>query len=337
MAVLNQFQQYSQVENAVTNNVLLMLSGLYEINPKYYEDFIRGITEDEKQYEVRPDFQQQKGNRGNGVIDGYIHIKASKIIIETKLSSLELINKLLKYTDSFDDNEYKLLLHLSSIRYSDTEISAINHKLSELKVIGKVNFQSITYQDLVDQLKDIANNYQHEFYLQRLSEHFERYCIEMGLTNRSNSILRVMACGQSYELNVKYQFYFDLAERGYSKFKYLGIYKWKTVSYIGELENVIEASYDDTNGLNIINSEFEVTNQQKERLVNAIIESIDEGWDVYSDHRFFLLKNFTKTDFRKTSPGGLFRVRFFNLEKYFKTMPSTTEEIAEKLKKETWE
>lgn len=58
MAVLNQFQQYSQGENTVTNNVLLMLSNLYEINPKYYEEYIRGLTEDVDSYEVIPSFLQ---------------------------------------------------------------------------------------------------------------------------------------------------------------------------------------------------------------------------------------------------------------------------------------
>ncbi len=57
MAVLNQFQQYSQGENTVTNNVLLMLSNLYEINPKYYEEFIKGLTEDSDNYEIIPSFR----------------------------------------------------------------------------------------------------------------------------------------------------------------------------------------------------------------------------------------------------------------------------------------
>ena len=129
MAVLNQFQQYSQGENTVTNNVLLMLSSLYEINPKYYEEFIKGLTEND-QYEVIPNFRQQVGNRDNGIIDGHIQVKASKIIIETKLNSLEWIDKLVKYSKSFDSNEYKLLIHLSSARYSETEVEKIENKLT---------------------------------------------------------------------------------------------------------------------------------------------------------------------------------------------------------------
>lgn len=96
MAVLNQFQQYSQGENTVTNNVLLMFSNLYEINPKYYEEFIRGLTEYPDGYNVIPSFQQQVNNQGDGIIDGFIQIHASKIIIETKLHGLEWVEKLIK-------------------------------------------------------------------------------------------------------------------------------------------------------------------------------------------------------------------------------------------------
>lgn len=337
MAVLNQFQQYSQGENTVTNNVLLMLSNLYEINPKYYEEYIKGLTEDSDQYEVIPTFRQQVGNRGNGIIDGHIQIKASKIIIETKLHGLEWINKLVKYSQSFDPNDYKLLIHLSSTRYSQTEIEQIENRLSELKDLGKINFQSVTYQDLVDQLKELANNYQFEHYLQRLNEHFESYCLGMGLMPRSNNVLRAMACGQSYDLNVKHKFYFDLASRGYSDFKFLGIYKWKSVRHIGLVENMIQADWDEVNGLEVKNSKYPVTKEQEQKLIEAIKESINEGWGVAKEHRFFLLSDFTKTDFKKTSPGGIFRVRFFNLENVLGEVLEDIKMIAERLKIKTWE
>ena len=336
MAVLNQFQHYSQGENTVTNNVLLMLSNLYEINPKYYEEYIRGLTEDSGQYEVIPSFRQQIGNRGNGIIDGHIQIKASKIIIETKLHGLEWINKLVKYSKSFDPNEYKLLFHLSSSRYSNNDLEKIEKRLSELKELGKINFHSLTYQDLVDQLKELASNYQYEHYLQRLNEHFESYCLGMRLMPRSNNALRAMACGHSYDLNVKHKFYFDLASRGFSDFNYLGIYKWKTVRQIGLVENIIRANWSEENGLKVENSKFSVTIEQEEKLSEAIRESVAQGWGVEKNHRFFLLKDLTKTDFKKTSPGGIFRVRYFNLENILDPIPDNIEAIAEQLKTKTW-
>lgn len=337
MAVLNQFQHYSQGENTVTNNVLLMLSNLYEINPKYYEEFIKGLTEDSDLFEVIPAFRQQIGNRGNGIIDGHIQIKASKIIIETKLNGLEWIDKLIKYSDSFDAFEYKLLIHLSSTKYSDAEIKAIEGKLNNLKDLGRVYFHSLTYQDLVDQLKEIANSYQYEHYLQRLNENFESYCLDMGLMPRSNSILRAMACGQSFDLNVKHQFYFDLAARGYSDFKYLGIYKWKSVRYIGRVENIIEADWSEDGGLIIKDSKYLVTENQKQKLIIAIKDSIFEDWQVGKDHRFFLLSDFTPSDFKKSSPGGIFRVRYFNLEEILGKVPEDLKQIADLLVSKTWD
>ena len=336
MAILNQFQQYSQGENTVTNNVMLMLSNLYEINPKYYEEYIRGLTEDSSHYEVIPIFKQQLGNKGGGIIDGHIQIKPSKIIIETKLHGLEWIDKLVKYAKSFDPNEYKILFHLSSTSYASNEIETIQNKLAEVRDLGKVNFHSITYKDLVDQLKELASTYQFEHYLQRLNEHFESYCLAMGLMPKSDHILRAMACGHSYDLNVRHSFYFDLASRGYSKFRYLGIYKGKTVNYIGLVENVIVADWDEINGLKVSNSDSVVTDEQKDRLIKAIKDSLDNGWGIATNHRFFLLKEFSKTNFRKTSPGGIFRVRYFNLELLLDEVPTSLSELAVSLEAQTW-
>ena len=337
MATLNQFQKYSQGENTITNNILLMLSTLYEINPKYYEEFIGGITEDSNTYEVIPAFLQQVNNKGNGFIDGHIQIKPSRIIIETKIHGLEWIEKLLKYTDSFDKNEYKLLFHLSSQRYDSKQIEEIENTLKKDKKIDNVSFYSLTYQDLIDQLKELANNYPYEHYLLRLNEHFEDYCLSMNLMPRSNHVLRAMACGQSFELNKKHKFYFDLASRGHRDFNYLGIYKWKSVRYMGKIENVIEANWSLENGLDIINTKFDVTENQKERLIKAIEDSIKNGWDIDEGHKFFLLKDFQETNFTKTSPGGIFRVRYFDLENILEKIPNDFKELAETLKQHSWE
>ncbi len=52
--------------------------------------------------------------------------------------------------------------------------------------------------------------------------------------------------------------------------------------------------------------------------------------------RIFLLKNFRPTDFKKTSPGGIFRVRYFHLKDVLKDVPEKTEQIAEGLRHKTW-
>ena len=337
MAILNQFQIYSQGENTVTNNVLLMMSSLYEIRPKYYEDFIRGLIEDENQYGVLPTFKQQIGNRGDGVIDGYIEVKPSKIIIETKLRGLEWKDKLVKYCKSFESYETKILFHVSDSKYTYQEIADINQRIAKDEGNGKITFQSVTYEDLVNQLKFLAEIYSYEYYLIRLYEHFKSYCISMNLLPQSNTMLRAMACGHSFDLNIKHRFYFDLAERGFTPFKYLGIYRWKAVKLIGLIENEIVADWSEECGLNIKQSRYPVNEEQKIRLIDAIKDSMEEGWDINFDHRFFLMSETFETDYRKTSPGGIFRVRYFNLEDIFDKVPGKLSNIAEQLRAKTWE
>ena len=337
MATLNQFQKYSQNENLITNNVLLMFSNLYEINPKYYEEFIGGITEDSEKFQAIPIFSQQVHNRGNGFIDGHIKMKASKIIIETKVQGLEWIDKLLKYTDSFDKNEYRLLIHLSMNKYQTKQIDEIEARLKEKHLVDKVYFHSVTYEDLVAQLENLVSSYPFEIYLQRLNEHFLEYCTSSNLMPSSRHVLRAMACGQSIDLNKKHKFYFDLASRGYSPFNYLGIYKWKAVRYVAKVENMIEANYEVGGTLDVINSTYPVTEDQKKRLKAGIDDSVEKGWDLEYGHRFFLLKDFQETFFEKTSPGGIFRVRYFNLETIFNEVPNNFEDMALQLKNYTWE
>lgn len=337
MALINQFQTYSQKENTVTNNVLLMLSRLYQINPSYYADYMAAITEASDGYEVIPSFMQQVGNKGNGIIDGYIQIPASKVIIETKLSSLELKEKLLKYTESFEQAEHKILLHLSSQRYSEADEREINQALKSMVKGAPVFFYSKTFEEFAVQLDLLAREHPYDKSLRELADDFSDYCESGGLISNDRHILRAMACGQSFDINVKHQFYFDDAARGYRPFTYLGIYSWKSVRHIGKVENMIVADYSPTTGLTVIESEKTVTEQQEDRLIQAIEESVAAGWRIETGHRFFLLNDFHETDFQKTSPGGIFRVRYFNLKDILGDVPDTTATIAEHLNQQTWE
>lgn len=335
MATINRFQQYSQKENTVTNNVLFMFSCLYEIRPSYYEEMINSLL-DESNYESLPNFHNQVGNEGDGVIDGMIEFKPSKIIIETKLKGTDSIKKLVKYAKSFNENSTNILIHLSRDAFSDEKVNEIVGLLKENFQDKKTVFHSITYQGLVDQLTDLKHNYPYEAELARLCDQFEEYCKNSNLMPKSNHILRAMACGQSWQLNEKHQFYFDMAHRGYSHFNYFGIYFRKAVRFVAKVENMIVADWSEEDGLIVKTSESVVTSEQKSRLIAAIKESLDEGWSIKVDHRFFLLKDFQATKFRKTSPGGIFRVRYFNLEKEFENVPKSMDILAEELAKHTW-
>ena len=93
MGFINPFQIYSKGENTITNNILLLLSNLYRINPKIYELFINSILPENINYEIIPFFSQQKSQEKGGIIDGHIQTKATKIIIETKIPGLDNTKK----------------------------------------------------------------------------------------------------------------------------------------------------------------------------------------------------------------------------------------------------
>lgn len=337
MATLNPFQRYSQSENTVTNNVLLMLSSLYDINPKFYEEYINGLLDENTLIEIVPSFRQQVSNKGNGFMDGHITTMRTSIIIETKLHGLEGIEKLVKYCDSFRNDEVSVLIHLSTNTYDENSRENIRKKLIERGKEKNIKFYSISYEDLLAQLNDLNKQHPYIPQLHRLLLNFEEYCQTMGLLYSHKHILRAMACGQSAELNVKHKFYFDMADRGFSNFKYFGIYQNKSVTHIAAVENIIEADWSTRNGLQIKGSTTTVTEGQKVRLSIAIEEATAEGWNIDKNHKFFLLKDLTPTDFRKTSPGGIFRVKYFNLdEELDKKVPDSIPELADKLSRLTW-
>lgn len=127
---ISQFQKYSQKENTVTNNILLMLSRLNDLKVDYYKDLIEKISDGEQPYYPQANFLQQVSST-QGVIDGCIEVIASKIVIETKLRQKELITKLTKYGNVFKKDSQNQLWHLSSQKYNEEEVDKINKKLKK--------------------------------------------------------------------------------------------------------------------------------------------------------------------------------------------------------------
>ena len=141
---ISQFQKYSQKENTVTNNVLLMLSRLNDIKTEYYKDLIQAINESEDYFPF-PIFGQQIGVQGGGIIDGHIEVRASEIVIETKLSNKDLIEKLTKYAAKFSTHSQNYLWHISTKKYSPEEEKEIIERLKELYPGIIIHFNNLTF------------------------------------------------------------------------------------------------------------------------------------------------------------------------------------------------
>ena len=338
MGFINSFQIYSKGENTITNNILLLLSNLYRINPKIYELFIDSILPENINYEVTPVFTQQKSQKEGGIIDGHIQTKATKIIIETKVTGLDNTKKLINYCKNENSAETNILIYISDYTFDENTIKSINHKIG----IYNFDFVSITFSELLSSIQEITEEYPFNEELYRLSKDFYYYCISMNLIK---NILRIVPCNKSFELNKKYRLYFQPKFRGYSNHQFTGIYTAKEVKYIGKVNKVFlaELTKEGTLITKKISGNGEITSEEENRIINTIraFPEIYGYGDISKGHIFFLFddNDFCPTKFKKLTSRGLRKNKYYELKSLLNIENienSSTLEIAEKLNDITW-
>lgn len=338
MGFINPFQLYSKREDTITNNILLLLSNLYRINPKIYELFINSILPENINYEIIPFFSQQKSQKEEGIIDGHIHTKATKIIIETKIAGLDNTKKLINYCKNENLAETNILIHISDSTFDENIIKFINQKIG----IYNFDFVSITFSELLFSLQEIADEYPFNEELYRLSKDFYYYCSSMNLIK---NVFRIVPCNKSFELNEKYRLYFQPESRGYSNHQFTGIYTAKEVKYIGKVNKVFLAELTEEGTLitKKISGNGEITSEEENRIINTIREfsEIYIYGDISKGHIFFLFddNDFCPTKFKKLTSRGLRKNKYYELKSLLNIENienSSTLEIAEKLNDITW-
>jgi hypothetical protein len=129
-----------------------------------------------------------------------------------------------------------------------------------------------------------------------------------GLLESRDDRLLVVPCGQSYEENKRFGLYYDAVNRpSRSGCRYLGLYKNRTVSLIGDIT--------------------------EERLIEAAIEAT--SYDLKgSTQRYFVTDGPHETEIRKTTPGGIMGPLYVKLGDLQGTRPSrswSTGELARAL------
>jgi len=214
------------------------------------------------------------------------------------------------------------------------------------------NFLTCDNIKINEQAKEIAELYREKSSLESKileieSKTYElesqQFIKEKGIKHRgdiSNCMVAVVTVG-SYTDNIALNLYYDKVKNGYSNYGYLGLYKDKTIAAIGKIENIIKAYYiNDTIYYESVLG-FSVSENQKERIKQAIDKGIEnQGWDnlEYEEHYYFLVENFLETDFEKVSEGALWGRKKFDLCDILDVdeLPKI-EEIANKLRHETWE
>ncbi len=333
---ISQFQIYSQKENTVTNNVLLMLSRLNDLNPNYYNTMIECLNDGDINYYSQPIFTQQR-KAGNGIIDGHIEVKPSKILIETKLNTTEFIKKLVQYGNGFHKNYQNQLWHLSSTKFSKRDVAKIESYLQK-NYDFKIQFRNLLFAELIENLEGIYEEHSYDSELKLLLEDFKNYCYESKLISDKEFKLLFAPTGFSYKWNKKHKIYYCPVGWHSQEFKFFGLYNNKSVRTISTIETIIIADFDaKTQELTIYNEQENHSDEQIERLRNGLIElnQSHQGCKYY----LFPENEFYETNFKKVSKGGIQGYRYKDLRNFplsDNVNFNNVQEIANQLKNITW-
>lgn len=341
MTRIHYFQRYSQKENVVTNNTLLLLSRFYVHSPRKLEDIINGLLDD-PQISVGVTFLQQKPTSAS-VLDGLLFQTGFRLAIETKLYQNHDVNQLRRHLEEFAHgkcgrDEKQLLVSLSP---APPDIH-IESKARELvadfnKEKGTTaTFFCTTFEQLIEVCKEQVSDRDYE--LQDILEEFKDYCAEAGLLPRTDFTMRVVTCGWTLNENLEFNLYYEPVERSARSHKYLGIYRDKCVRALGEVENIISADLSE-GVVEVVSSIRPVQAGQKDRIAQVIAKTkATTGWDISRGYRFYLVNRFIDTAFEKQSAGPLRGVRYFDLGRVTgrSSLPSV-EEIAVLLKTCKWD
>lgn len=327
MPKIHYFQRYSSKENTVTNNTLQLLGRIYNYSPLKASQFLTELTGEP--IEIGIEINQQERGRESAP-DGQVIQRSFKLLIEAKVDTGPDTDQLIRHSKTFSGEYQKILLLLTKEPLEASKKDEIKGR------VPGIIFNSITYEDICKTAKELFK--EHEEEMRDLVDDYVEYCNDTELFDQSKQLMRIVPCGASLEINKKYGIYFHPADRGYTKHRFVGIYKDKTVSAIWEIDNIFDAEYNGAD-LNKEVIEGQDAGDYDKKIIGIIEEAMEKlGWDIKNGHRFFCGK-LVETNYEKSSPRGIQGARFKNLREVvgndFDTL--RIEEIAQKLREVKWE
>ncbi len=333
MRSVHYFPRYSQRENAVTNNTLLLLLRLVEASRTKFEEFVTRLAGD-ADLEFSPQWLrigQQRTTRGS-IVDGYIAQDSFKIAVETKLTPLFSVGQLERHLTIFSREDNRLLLLLApTLPFENEElIEFCDHAQQK-----RVSILITTFERIIEVMRAVLSPNDEE--MNALVDDFEAFCDESELLPNDRFMLFTPPCRSSYPDNELLHLYYCPSDRPFRRAQFLGIYANRNVRAIGKIAKVADCEIDlaasDVKVLH--NVPLDAT--EKSRVIEAARLAPTHEWDITTGHRFYLCDEWQTTNYRKTSPGGIQGARMLDLRKAFQQgLPTTLSEIAHGLTRATW-
>ena len=333
MSQVRHFPRYSQKENLVTNNTLLLMSRLHDHDRYKFFRFFAALGDEAAS--LLPGFGlqfSQQVSYGDGRPDGVIAQESVKVLIETKLGTEFRQDQIDRHLAALSDSPHthRLLLLLSpSLGAADcAPLAGSQHEGVEILHTSFATLIAAARASLSD----------HDEEMKGVVDDFEAFCSEGDLLPRDEFTMFVPPCRSSLEDNVRLKLYYCPAERSVRKAKYLGIYAQKAVRAVGQIAKVVTCDVDLQQG-QASSQEEQLAEDEQRRIVDAVRSAQERnGWDISHGCRFFLCEEMIDTDFAKTSSGGIMGHRYFDLGAEFgvDSLPPTLREIAVLLRDCHW-
>ena len=332
------FQRYHEKENVATANTMLLLSRLYTYSAdKFFRllksEFFLDSFDPEINFEI-----QAKSEAS--VPDAIISQDSFKIVVETKIPSCFNEDQLLRHLRSFNDEKYKVMLTLASAPMSRNVKSSFDSRLDEYNrdqtnQTYPIKHVNTTFEKLANAIDELLDDRDYE--MQDVLEDYLDYCYRDGLITDSNAkkYMRVQPTGESLDFDIQNNIYIVRANRVFKPHRYLGLYKDKSVRAIGKVNTCVTAAMTDNGVEYDDNTDFNSLTDERRAMITHFFA---ENHLINDRHRFYFVDKFYKTDYRKTSKGGMQSSRIFDLTEILKSddIPDT-KTLANLLKTKEWE
>jgi hypothetical protein len=276
---------------------------------------MRDLVEDTIDIAIGPLFEQQIKTE-ESVADGQIQQRSFNIVIEAKRHGKLRFNQLAGHISAFEETtDNNLLMVITKEGVSSSNIKSYKKEFKN-RLGFEVPFCSVTYESLIEKLNKVVM--EHEIKLQDILDDYEEMCQEEDVISSEKYTMLVVSAGDSIGENKKYGIYYDPVDRTHKKaFKYLGLYDYKSIRAVGEVQHIVGCELRNGDLIPTKNKVgFDRLTQEDKKSIKGIIGEVDRA-EIGKGHKFFLVDQFNEMDFKKSESGGVVRrTRYMRLKDF---------------------
>ena len=265
MQSVHYFPRYSQKENGVTNNTLLLFLRLMEFSRNRFESYLLRLAGD-ADLEFSPQWLHigQQKPAPNSVVDGYIAQDSVRIAVETKLGPVFGRDQLERHLEAFGAENHRLLVLLCP------SAPQLQGGLEAFRAVAsKRNIQVLatTFEKIISVMREVLTDRDEE--MLALIEDFESFCTVTDLLPDGKYFIFTPPCGPSHKDNEELHLYYCPNHRSRRSADFLGIYADKVVRAIGRIKKAVPCTIDLGRGLVSVTTGETLSAEESERILEA--------------------------------------------------------------------